>query len=121
MGDDASFSVREPDKKKRWLTCQRCEKSTLHTTLTTVGESDETPNGEVQFWTDYLTVVCNGCNAISLCIASTCSEARDFETGEFDVSYKYYPHGCNPILRTALLAMNGLFWMLPSSAQWLRI
>ena len=29
--------------------------------------------------------------------------------------------GCNPILRTALLAMNGLFWMLPSSAQWLRI
>lgn len=92
MSDDSSFSVREPDKKKLWLTCQRCEKSTLHTTLTDVGESEESPDGDIQFWSDYLTVVCNGCNTISFCIASTCSEARDFETGEFDVSYKYYPH-----------------------------
>jgi hypothetical protein len=109
MSNTASHSVQEPKKEKAWLTCQRCEKSTLHTTLTIVGESDETPDEEIQFWSEYMTVVCNGCNSISFCIASSCSEFRDPETGKFDVSYKYYPHrveGKSPTVDVRFLASH---------------
>jgi hypothetical protein len=91
MSDRAIYSVQKVDSKKIWVACQRCEKETQHQPLTKVTESDESPDGDIQVWNDYLTLVCGGCNTISFCIASKCSEGRDPYTGEFDVSYQLHP------------------------------
>jgi hypothetical protein len=97
MSQTRSVSVRQPkDKEEVWVACRTCGKVTCHLLLTAVATSDESPDGDITVWDDYLTIQCGGCHTVSFCVASRCSEDMDYDprTGEqqLSVSYRVYPN-----------------------------
>src|SRR6267142_3214604 len=70
-----------------WTACGTCGRETAHKILTQVHQSDESPDGEIQVWHDYQTIICQGCKTVSFCKASKCTEDFDVdETGRPELS-----------------------------------
>jgi uncharacterized protein DUF4145 len=59
------------------VVCGECGRSTEHEVLAHVESSDASPEGDIQVWTDYLTLRCRGCKELSFCLKSTDTEDTD--------------------------------------------
>ena len=84
MSRTAIISVKENvHSLELWLPCAGCDKVTSHDVVSEVDSRDETPDGDIQVWDEYLTVRCGGCRSLSFCHRSFCSEdvTYDDETG----------------------------------------
>ncbi|MBX3640262.1 MAG: DUF4145 domain-containing protein [Nitrosomonas sp.] len=96
MSQTRTVAVRPPQGHEVWLACGTCGKVTCHRTLTLVATSDESPDGDIQVWDDYLTVQCGGCRTVSFCVQSSCSEGLEWnprtEQEELSVTNRVYPN-----------------------------
>ena len=96
MSQTRSVSVRQTKSQEVWVACGTCGKVTCHVSLTAVDTSDESPDGDIRVWDDYLTIQCGGCRTVSFCVESRCSEDVDYDprTGEqqLSVSHRVYPN-----------------------------
>ncbi len=87
-------TLRTPSKEAKLLDCTQCGCRTRHRTLSLVEEYGESADGDVQGWTDYCAVQCLGCNTVSFCLETRCSEDADYnDDGEMFLVPKYtlYP------------------------------
>jgi len=88
--------VDSPKGQEVWVACGTCGKVTCHQALTVVATSDESPDGDIRVWDDYLTIQCGGCRTVSFCVESRCSEDIDYDprTGQEyqSVSHRVYPN-----------------------------
>lgn len=95
MSRSASVEVRSPEGQQIWIACGTCGKVTCHQVLTVVATSDESPDGDITAWDNFLCVQCGGCKTVSFCVESSCSEDMVFnprtEQEEFAVSTRVYP------------------------------
>lgn len=96
MSKSMSVKVNQPEEgREAWVACGTCGKVTCHHVLTIVSTSDESPDGDIQVWSDFCIVQCGGCRTVSFCVESSCSEDLDFDerTGEqkYAVSTRVYP------------------------------
>lgn len=73
------------------VNCPECTKDTHHNILTEHKTYSQDKKYDVEFWANYQVVQCCGCHNISYRTVTTCSEAFDPETGEFDESISLYP------------------------------
>ena len=96
MSQTRKVSVKPPPDREVWLACGTCGKVTCHRTLTLVATSDESTDGNIQVWDDYLTVQCGGCRTVSFCVQSSCSEEREWdprtEQEELSITNRVYPN-----------------------------
>jgi hypothetical protein len=74
MSQTLRVDAQEQEQKDIWLACGSCGRDTCHRVLKTVKTSDESPDGDIQVWDDYLIVLCQGCRTVSFCITSQNSE-----------------------------------------------
>jgi uncharacterized protein DUF4145 len=74
MSRSARVSIGDVKNKEIWIACGICNQTTCHGVLTSIDSSDESPDGDVQVWENYWTVICQGCRTISFCIQSRNSE-----------------------------------------------
>jgi hypothetical protein len=61
------------------VVCGECGRLTDHEILVDAVSRDETSDGDIQFWDDYLTLQCRGCKTLSFCLESINSEDSDDE------------------------------------------
>ena len=77
--------------KKEKVLCTSCKNVTNHVVLAAHKISDDTHNGDVQWWTNFQIIQCLGCDTISFRESSACSEDFDPYTGKIEESVKLYP------------------------------
>ena len=96
MSQTRTVSVRPPKGQEVWVACGTCGKVTCHITLTLVATSDESPDGGIRVWDDYLTIQCGGCHTVSFCVQSRFSEDVEYnprtEQEELSVTHRVYPN-----------------------------
>ena len=96
MSQTLTVSVRPPQDREVWLACGKCGKVTCHRALTLVATSDESPDGDIQVWDDFLTVQCGGCRTVGFCVQSYCSEGREWNPRtnqeELSITNRVYPN-----------------------------
>ncbi|MDY3558592.1 hypothetical protein R5W23_005713 [Gemmata sp. JC673] len=126
MSQTSSITVGKPGGEV-WVACARCNGPTCHKVLAVVDTSDESPDGDIRVWDDYMVVVCPGCRTVSFCIESTNTEDWEWDerAGDQQLSKSYtlypsrqagrpemdglfdVPHGIATIYRETLAAIEG--------------
>ncbi len=94
MSRTASVDVASPDREPVWVACGRCGTTTEHKILAKVALSDATPDDAIQYWSDFLTIQCGGCRAVSFCTREKCSEdieCSDARGEHLAETFKVYP------------------------------
>ena len=61
------------------VVCGECGRLTDHEILVDAGSRDQSPDGDIHVWDDYLTLQCRGCKTLSFCLESVNSEDTDSE------------------------------------------
>lgn len=61
------------------VVCGECGRLTEHQIITNVSSRDQSPDGDIHVWDDYLTIQCRGCKTLSFCRESSGSEDTDPE------------------------------------------
>lgn len=94
MRHDAKITIQDPAGMKGKYSCSSCRRETSHSVVSIVNSNHFDERGLVQFWDHYLTVRCDGCDTISFCHISKCSEEEDYS--DQGVPFlaphkKYYP------------------------------
>lgn len=96
MSETSTVTVKSPQGRDVWLPCGTCGNVTCHHAITLVETSDSSPDGDIQVWSEYMTVQCGGCKSVSFCVQSSCSEDRIFnpetEKEELVVTSRVYPN-----------------------------
>ena len=84
MSKRATCTVKSPDGQDNWLACQECNCETCHKVLALVATSDCSPDNDIQVWSDFMIVQCQGCRTVSFCEEARCTEdlGQDPQTGE---------------------------------------
>jgi len=113
--NSASITVQNPEGRTICAPCAKCNRETSHDVITAVGLSDESPDGDIKVWEDYLAIKCRGCKNICFCHQLSCSEDyhHDPRTGEraLDIKQTVYP-SC--LAHRAELEHS---WMLPLNVK----
>ncbi|MGB6499682.1 MAG: DUF4145 domain-containing protein [Candidatus Acidiferrum sp.] len=74
MSNTAKIRVQDTKGNTITAVCEGCSRETVHAVLTDIRSEDQSPDGDIQVWEDYLTIRCRGCGTVSFCHESTCSE-----------------------------------------------
>lgn len=74
MSHRAEIKIEETKRKEFPAVCEECSRETVRTVLTNVSSRDASPDGDIQVWENYLTILCRGCKTVSFCRESYCSE-----------------------------------------------
>lgn len=79
MSHTAEVTRGERQGKTVVVVCGECGRLTEHEIITCVSSRDQSPDGDIHVWDDYLTVQCRGCKTLSFCKESGSSEDLDPE------------------------------------------
>ncbi|WP_145360178.1 DUF4145 domain-containing protein [Alienimonas californiensis] len=71
--------------------CSECGGDRNHLKFGTVKTSWHSDEAGMSGGTEYSLIQCSGCDHVAMRIADTCTEERDYETGELIPTYKYMP------------------------------
>jgi hypothetical protein len=74
MSHTAEITLGERTGKRVVVVCGECGRPTEHEVLVDVDSYDKTPDDEIRFWDNYLTIQCRGCKTLSFCIESSNTE-----------------------------------------------
>src|SRR5208283_1247598 len=74
MSHTAKIGVVDSKGKTIIAVCEGCGRETVHAILTDVSSNDESPEGDIHVWDNYLTIMCRGCKTLSFCRQGSSSE-----------------------------------------------
>ena len=78
-----------------WVACPSCDKVTSHEILRRVDTRDESPDGDIRIWEDFMIIKCRGCCTVTFCIESSNTEETNWDpetNSEFLVKkHRLYP------------------------------
>ena len=91
MSHTAEITLGERTGKRVVVVCGECGRPTEHEVLVDVDSYDKTPDDDIQFWDNYLTIQCRGCRTLSFCIESSNTEDTSPEGDQLITTRTLFP------------------------------
>ncbi len=91
MSYSAEITIGKRAGESVVLICGKCSVYTTHEILLSLESLDASPEADIQWSEEYLTVQCKGCRTVSFCIESSNSEDYDPE-GESEITKRLFPN-----------------------------
>lgn len=91
MSTTAIYSVSKKSGREVTVYCSCCGNSTVHKYIYGYDEFDQSPDGDMQAWTQYYIIQCQGCRNVSFLKEHQFSEDIDYETGQLENTQTIYP------------------------------
>lgn len=89
----SNFGLDKSVGETHKLACPFCKRQTNHKVLRSVTHDWATPDNEICGWDDYAIVQCLGCEGVSYCTTSSCTEDFDPNDGSYPLTSCQFPEG----------------------------